>query len=139
MEFLTGLMGGNETDNKQGGKKPKTRKDLLIEVSKRSFTVESASGITIPTDASMRYLSRTPFAAAAKATKRLYKLADKQKKKPKQIRFVLRETTQGTGSKTFTYIGVREKYEKPIVVSLNGKQVTYKHFYNVKSCVKQEK
>lgn len=141
MEYLKTLMGGDELQKSEllnGGKKGKTRAELLIEVSKRSFTVESASGITIPNDATMRYISKTPYAAAAKATKRLYSLADKQKKKPKQIRFVLRETTQGAGSKTYTYIGTRQHYETPVVISLNGKNVTYKHYYDVRSCIKQQ-
>ena len=141
MEFLSGLMGNDKygnNDNLLAGGKKKTRGENLVEASKRSFTVESATGINIPSDASMRYISKSPYAAAAKATKRLYSLADKQKKKPKQIRFVLRETTQGSASKTFTYIGVREKYDKPVVVSLNGKEITYKHYYDVKSCIKQQ-
>ena len=118
--------------SKLGGK---TRFQGIMEASKRSFTIESATGITIPNDASMRYISKSPYAAAAKATRRLYQIADKQKKKLKQIRFILRETTQGFGSKTFKYIGVRREYDNPVVVSLNGREVQYKYSYNVKSCI----
>lgn len=125
-------MGDNKNEEKSGGK---TRRQGLIEMSKRSFTVESATGLNIPQNASMRYISSTPYAAAAKATRRLYSLADDQKKKLSQIRFILRETTQGMGSKTFKYIGVRRKYDKPVVVSLNGKEIVYNYGYNVKSCI----
>jgi|GEM_PF-3558258 len=101
----------------------------------RSFTVESATGISIPDDASMRYKSKTPSSAAKKATRRLFNLAGA--KKVKQIRFILRETTAGSPGNTYKYIGMRTKYDTPIVVSLNGKDITYKYKYEVKSCVQK--
>jgi len=100
----------------------------------RSFTVESATGISIPDDASMRYKSNSPISAAKKATRRLFKLASG---KPKQIRFILRETTSGAGGSTYKYIGMRTEYDTPVVVSLNGKEITYKFKYDVKSCVQK--
>ena len=102
----------------------------------RSFTIESATGITIPDDASMRYKSKSPIAAAKKATRRLFKLA--KGKKVKQIRFILRETTSGSGGSTYKYIGMRTEYDTPVVVSLNGKEVSYKYKYEVKSCVQKQ-
>lgn len=132
LDQIRNLGFGNENDEVKGGK---TRGQLLKKESKRSFTIESATGLNIPSNASMRYISSTPYGAAAKATRRLYQLADKQKNKMKQIRFILRETTQGMGSKTFKYIGVRRKYDEPVVVSLNGKQIEYKYGYDVKSCI----
>jgi hypothetical protein len=101
----------------------------------RSFTIDSATGIDIPNDASMRYKSNSPIAAAKKATSRLFKLANG--KKMKQIRFVLRETTSGAGGSTYKYIGMRTEYDTPVVVSLNGKEITYKYKYDVKSCVQK--
>jgi len=120
--------------NEMGGEE---KQDSFKGGASRTFTIDSATGIEITDKQSMRYISKSPISAAKKATRRLFDLAKKQKKNVKQIRFVLRETTSGAGSPTYKYVGFRENYDKPITVSLNGNNVTYKYKYTVKSCLQK--
>ena len=95
---------------------------------KRSFAIEK-SEVSISTES--RFISRTPYAAAAKAARRIFEVAPAKKQ---EVRFVLRETTQGSTGKAFKYIGIKEKLSKPRVVSIAGNDVVYNHKYTVKSC-----
>lgn len=100
-----------------------------MESGQRSFTIEQ-SEIKMP-EASSRYIGRSPIAAAAKAARRIFANTSVNKR---EVRFNLRETTQGSAGKTYRYIGVKEKLATPKVVTLNGNEVTYNHSYKVKSC-----
>ena len=96
----------------------------------RSFTIEK-SEVHLPDDATSRYISKTPSGAASKAARRLFTLTKDNKV---EIRFTLRETTQGSNGKMYRYIGIRQKFDNPKVVSLGGKEVSYSQIVKVKSC-----
>jgi len=96
---------------------------------KRSFTIENSE---VPVPGSTRFLSSSPGGAAAKAARRVFNEVKSAKKS--EVRFTLRETTQGSAGKSFRYIGVKEKLNEPKVVSINGSSITYTHSYKVKSC-----
>lgn len=96
---------------------------------KRSFTVDNCE---VKISGSTRFLSKTPSSAAAKAARRIFKEVSNPKKE--EVRFTLRETTQGSTGKLYRYIGIKKKLEQPKVVSIAGTNVTYTHTYHVKSC-----
>ncbi len=96
----------------------------------RSFTVIK-SEVGMPSDSS-RYISKTPGGAAAKAARRIFDNAKNAKKT--EIRFTIQETTQGSASKMYRYIGKREKFDKPKIVVLAGKEIPITHKFSVKSC-----
>lgn len=93
----------------------------------RFFTVEASEvGIT-----GGRYKAKSPYNAAAKAARILFR---EQKGTKTKIRFTIRETTrEGTG-KTYEYIGVKSALSQPKVVVRGDSQITITHSYSVKSC-----
>lgn len=98
-------------------------------MSKRSFTIDHAE---VPTTdfSNSRFESREPRGAAMKAARRLFDIFPKKK----EIKFTIRETTQGSAGRKYTYYGLREKLEKPVVLQLGDREVTYEHKYKVRSC-----
>ena len=96
---------------------------------KRSFTIDNCEA---KISGQTRFISKTPSAAAAKAARRIFKEVTNPKKD--EIRFTLRETTQGSAGKLYRYIGIKRKLAEPKVVSIAGTNVTYTHTYHVKSC-----
>lgn len=93
----------------------------------RSFTVESSDvGIT-----GGRYMAKSPYNAAAKAARILFR---EQTGKKNKIRFHLRETTRESAGKTFEYIGVKSTLPNPKVIVRGDAEITIKHSYSVKSC-----
>lgn len=98
-------------------------------VEKKSYTVES-SAVDITGG---RYKSSSPSGAAKKAARMLFR---KCKKKVKKIRFVIRETTSGSGKKTFEYTATRTKLAKPVVRVLDGVKVVNQFKYSVKPCAR---
>jgi hypothetical protein len=101
-----------------------------MDPSHRSFTVEK-SEVAIPSE-STRYISRTPAGAAAKAARRIF--AGIKNANKTEVRFTIRETTQGSVGKMYRYIGIREKLDKPKIVVIAGKEVPIRHKFTVKSC-----
>ena len=101
---------------------------------KRSFTIESAE-IKLPENYQGRFESKTPGGAALKAARRLFQIASaKRKSKKEMIRFVLRETTQGSEKKQYQYIGMKRKLDEPVQISRGDATITVTHEYKVKSC-----
>jgi len=97
---------------------------------KRSFTVVKNEGAALK---DTRYVSSAPYSAAAKAARRLF--AELPAKSTKdEIRFTIRETTQGSAAKEFRYVALKRQLDKPKVVLIAGTTVTYHHEYKVKSC-----
>lgn len=112
-----------------------TRKDNILKEakpSKRTFTLVS-SDVPFPKDAKTRYKSNDPGNAAKKAGKRVF---NETKTKKKQIRITLRDTTRGgtLHNTLYTYVVSKVKLEKPVVLNLKGKEITYEYEYNVKAC-----
>ncbi len=101
-----------------------------MEKAERSFTVIK-SEVGMPSESS-RYISKTPSGAAAKAARRIFDNAKSAKKT--EIRFTIQETTQGSANKMYRYIGKREKFDKPKIVVLAGKEIPITHKFSVKSC-----
>jgi len=94
----------------------------------RSFTVEGSEiGVT-----GGRYMSASPYSAAAKAARAMFKDAKVGKKT--SVRFTLRETTREGEGGLFTYIGMKEKLDEPKVVERGASKIIIEHMYKVKSC-----
>ena len=102
---------------------------IELKMAKRSFTIEKCE---IKMDGVSRFESSTPSGAAAKASRRIFEqISDKKKD---EIRFSLRETTQGSKNKLYRYIGIKRTLAEPKIVNIAGSQVVYNHEYKVKSC-----
>jgi hypothetical protein len=96
----------------------------------RFFTIESAE-VKLPEDYHGRFEAKAPLAAGSKAARQLFRFVDGKKK---AIRFVLRETTQGSSGKEFHYVGMRTKLNPPRIIERGGKQITIQFEYSVKAC-----
>lgn len=78
-----------------------------------------------------RYLSASPSNAASKAFTQLSRIIGlKNTNNKNHMVFTIRETTQGSPPKTYTYIGTRVELVKPIIKQINGKTITYR-FKNI--------
>lgn len=99
-----------------------------MESDKRSFTIVSAE---VAQPANSRYISKTPYRAAGKATRILFRNAPKGKH---QIRFTLEETTRGSAGKRYTYIGAREELKEPQQIARGDRTITINYVYSVKAC-----
>jgi hypothetical protein len=96
----------------------------------RSFTVEKSEiGVT-----GGRYIGTEPYRVARKVARAMFDAATSAKKKKKEIRFTLRETTEGSKKKVYHYIGMKKSLDKPVVVKRGNTDVTIRHIYHVKSC-----
>lgn len=96
----------------------------------RSFTIVDCE-VKSPSD-NPRYVSKTPGGAAAKAARRIF--ATIKNKSKNQVRFTLKETTQGSAGNQYRYIGMKEKLAEPKVTVLAGKEIIRTHVFKVKSC-----
>jgi len=103
-----------------------------MERDKRSFTL-IRSEVKLPEGSVTRYISSGPASAAKKAARRIYKETNTRKK---QISITLRETTQSGNKRnvTYTYIVSKMKLEKPKVITVAGKEITYQYEYTSKLC-----
>lgn len=101
-----------------------------MNTSDRSFTIIKCE-VEIPSD-NPRYVSKTPGSAAAKAARRIF--ASIKNKTKHEVRFTLKETTQGSSGKLFRYIGLKEKLSEPKVTVIAGKEIVRTHVFKVKSC-----
>jgi len=101
-----------------------------MDSSDRSFTIDKCE-VTLSSETS-RYISKTPAGAAAKAARRIFSSIKNTKKE--EVRFTLRETTQGSSGKMYRYIGIREKFDEPKIIRISGKDVAITHKFKVKSC-----
>ena len=95
---------------------------------KRSFTI-----IDFPKKGQEygRYLSKSPSNAASKAFSQLSRIINlKNSNKKNHMVFTIRETTQGSPEKSYTYIGTRVELNQPVVQNIAGKTITYR-FKNI--------
>lgn len=99
-------------------------------MSTRFFTIEKAE-ISLPEDYSGRFEAKIPRNAGIKATRQLFRLAPANKR---AIRFVLRETTQGSSGREYHYVGMKTVLKQPKLIERDGKQITIRFEYNVKTC-----
>lgn len=85
-------------------------------------------------DVGGRYKSTTPMAAAKKAASKLFKKIDESRKSSvRTIYFAIRETTSGSAHKVFKYVAKRVLLAKPVVITINGKEIVYKYKIDIKS------
>lgn len=85
----------------------------------RSFTIDFSSNGKI----GGRYISKTPLSAARKAvSKRLFKNS-----RSKTVNFQLKETTQGSTHKIYSYTAKSVKLRVPKVIILDGKRIVYRY------------
>ena len=69
-----------------------------------------------------RYNSKTPSGAAKKAATRLFRSTNK-----KSLKFTIRQTTQGSDKKLYKYEAKRIKLNKPVIVTIKGKEIKYEY------------
>ena len=74
------------------------------------------------------YKGKSPYRAAAKAARMIFKESATKKK---EVRFTLEDKESG---KTFNYIGVKESFDKPLVIKRGDSQISIAHKYHIKSC-----
>jgi hypothetical protein len=79
-----------------------------------------------------RYKADTPFAAAKKAARRLFR-SDKAGERT-GIRFALRESTKGSDKGVFYYTAKKVALDTPITVSRGNVEIVIKSKYDVKAC-----
>lgn len=117
----------------------------------RNFTVQGSDiGFT-----GGHYTASSPAAAGKKAGRQLFKMIENGKKYhddkkkyakyskfaafakhsgDKTIKFLLRETTQGTAKKSFYYEVSQTKLKTPVIVSRGGVEITISKEFKIKSC-----
>lgn len=94
----------------------------------RSFTVKTSDvGVT-----GGRYVGKAPYNAAAKVARALFKSSKKGGKST--IRFTITETTRGSVGKEFTYIGMKQTLDEPLIVKRGDSEIKITHKYHVRSC-----
>ena len=104
---------------------------------KRTFAVE---GSTIGFRGG-RYKGASPFQAAKKAAKALFRRLDndahyRQHKSAKSMKIMLRETTRGSTHEEFFYEAIRTEKKDPVKRVVNGVELEYKFDYKLNSCDK---
>jgi len=95
----------------------------------RTFTIEKCE--SIPDCEGGRYTGKIPSQAARKAGRALFKIAPKKR----QIRFTIREMTQDSNKKEFTYTATKVKLTEPKVIKRGDVEITVKYEYLVKACM----
>jgi|Laugresbdmm110sn_1035088.scaffolds.fasta_scaffold01302_7 hypothetical protein len=90
----------------------------------RSFTVEKSD--LGPKGG--RYISASPYSAAAKAARIIMR-----EKKASKVKFTLRETTRNGKAKSYVYVGTKEKLTKPKIIKRGDTEIKITHAYKVKS------
>jgi hypothetical protein len=98
-----------------------------MENGKRSFTIEKCQKVKCDGG---RYLSTTPGAAARKAARQIFA----EHKVSGSVKFMLRETTEGSNKKEYCYSAQKKTLNPPKVVKIGKSEVVYKHEYVVKAC-----
>lgn len=112
-----------------------------ISESKRKFTIQ---GSDLGYEGG-RYTGVLPSLAARKAAKQLFRMIENKKKQPslnkykkyksyKQIKFILREMTQGSDKTTYYYEANIVILDKPIVIVRDGVSITITRSIHVKTC-----
>lgn len=76
-----------------------------------------------------RYMGKIPSQAARKAGRALLKMSKKR-----QVKFTLRESTQGSEHKEFTYTATKVKLDKPQTIVRGDSKITVTHQYLVRAC-----
>lgn len=113
-----------------------------LSAGERTFTIEgSGTGFK-----GGRYKTKTgPLAAAKKAGARLFRdltesqIKLREKKGKKDIKFILKETTRGSGKETLFFKVTRVTLKKPITRTIAGNTIVSKYTYEVKKCGSDEK
>uniref|UniRef100_A0A6C0CR45 Uncharacterized protein n=1 Tax=viral metagenome TaxID=1070528 RepID=A0A6C0CR45_9ZZZZ len=96
--------------------------------SNRSFTVSKCTAKCDKAEGG-RYKGKIPSQAARKAGRALLKSCKKR-----QLKFTLRETTQGSAHKEFTYSAIKVKLDKPQIIKRGNSTITVTHEYLVHAC-----
>lgn len=102
---------------------------------KRTFTIQGSDIGYI----GGHYKAASPYNAAKKAAKQLFRLMQKEHKYSKhkndtKVKLLLRETTMGSEKKTFYYEGMIVKLATPKVITRNGVDITIEKEIKIKSC-----
>jgi hypothetical protein len=91
----------------------------------RNFTVEFCELL----DMGGLFKGKTPGQAARKAARKLFKLSPKKR----EIKFTLREMTQGSGKKEYKYVATKHMLDTPKVIQRGPVTITVTTEYIVKA------
>jgi hypothetical protein len=109
--------------------------------SKRTFTIQ---GSDLGFEGG-RYKGTSPFLAARKAAKQLFRMVENKKKVSKwnkyhkfasykKLKFLLREVSRGSDKTTHYYEATVEPLPEPKVIKRNGVEITVTKTIHVKTC-----
>ena len=100
----------------------------MVVDNKRSFTVNGSS----VNHTGGRYISNSPYGAAKKAASQQFKKL--KAGQPKKVKFMIKETTQGSDGRSFFYVATRTKLSKPTerIVKFKGVEKVIKNEYTTK-------
>ena len=134
LEGLLTRLNKMEEENKDGGaKKRVVRRRASNNKDMRHFVLVEVNGRHVAERGtySINRESGSPRSAASKA---FTQLCEKRKMKGQcEVRFAIRETTQGSKKKVYFYHGKRVTLKKPKVVERDGREIKYAHKNLVKS------
>lgn len=75
-----------------------------------------------------RYIAKTPKRAANKAFTKLSRKIDLKNTNNKNLLvFIIKETTKNSDNKEYKYAGTRVELAKPVIKTINGKQIIYRY------------
>jgi len=97
-------------------------------MSDRTFTISDSHMKDIGEGG--RYTGKAPSQAARKAGRALLKLNPTKR----QVKFTLREMSQGSDKKEFSYTATKVKLDTPKTIVRGDTQITVQYEYLVKSC-----
>lgn len=102
---------------------------------KRRFTIKSSS-ISLPRGYSGLFESSSPYTAASKALKAIYRKSTSSASSSSSVKFVLRETTQNSAHKEYPYVGSKKTLSPPKDTGrkdAKGNPIFAKYKYVIKS------
>lgn len=94
---------------------------------KRNFVISSCNGKKVADVGN--FVSTTPKAAAQKAARSLFK---GRAESASTMTFCIRETTNGSKKKVYSYTAVKKVLDPPIIVNRGGKEIQIKVEYTLK-------
>jgi hypothetical protein len=108
---------------------------------KRTFTIQ---GSDLGFEGG-RYKGTSPFLAARKAAKQLFRMVENKKSKAawkkyskfssyKKLKFILREASRGSDKTTHYYEATVQPLPEPKVIKRNGVEITVTKTIHVKTC-----
>lgn len=132
--LLTRLNKMEEKNNtRDGGARKKVVRRAANNKDMRHFVLVEVNGRHVQ-DRGVYSINRESGSPRSAASKAFTQLCEKRRMKGQcEIRFAIRETTQGSKKKVYFYHGKRVTLKKPKVVERDGREIKYAHKNLIKS------